>query len=84
MEFPTDTDHMSFPNLAEEIKQESIDENKLLIETELKNTERDVETLVNLINDAKLDLLKTFTSPSDGMKVDDVINVKDWVKKSGN
>ena len=84
MEFPTDTDHMSFPNWAEEIKQESIDENKLLIETELKNTERDVETLVNLINDAKLDLLKTFTSPSDGMKVDDVINVKDWVKKSGN
>ena len=84
MEFPTDTDHMSLSNLAEEIKQQSIDENKLLIETELKNTERDVETLVNLINDAKLDLLKTFTSPSDGMKVDDVINVKDWVKKSGN
>ena len=84
MEFPTDTDHMSLSNLAEEIKQQSIDENKLLIETELKNNERDVETLENLINDAKLDLIKTFTSPSDGMKVDDVINVKDWVKKSGN
>ena len=84
MEFPTDTDHMSLSNLAEEIKQQSIDENKLLIETELKNNERDVETLENLINDAKLDLIKTFTSPSDGMKVDDVMNVKDWVKKSGN
>ena len=84
MEFPTDTDHMSLSNLAEEIKQQSIDENKLFIETELKNNERDVETLENLINDAKLDLIKTFTSPSDGMKVDDVMNVKDWVKKSGN
>ena len=36
--FPTDTDHISFPNTAEEIKQQSIDENKLFIETELKKT----------------------------------------------
>ena len=38
MEFPTDTDHISLPNTAEEIKQQSIDENKLFIETELKRT----------------------------------------------
>ena len=84
MEFPTDTDHMTLPNRAEEIKQQSIDEIKLLIETELKNKEGDAETLVNLTNDAKLDLIKTFTSPSDSMIVDDITNVKDWVKKSGN
>ena len=38
MEFPTDTDQISLPNTAEEIKQQSIDENKLFIETELKRT----------------------------------------------
>ena len=58
MEFPTDTDHISSPNTAEEIKQKSIDENKLFIETELKKNERDIETLENLINDAKRDLIK--------------------------
>ena len=41
MEFPTDTDHISMHNRAEEIKQKSIDENNLLIENKLKN-ERDV------------------------------------------
>ena len=29
IEFPTDTDHVSLPNSAEEIKQQSINENKL-------------------------------------------------------
>ena len=36
MKFPTDTDRISLTNTAEEIKQQSIDENKLFIETELK------------------------------------------------
>ena len=36
IDFPTDTDHIGLPNTAEEIKQQSIDENKLYIETELK------------------------------------------------
>ena len=36
MDFPTDTDHINLPKTAEEIKQQSIDENKLFIETELK------------------------------------------------
>ena len=52
MEFPTDTDHICLPNIAEEIKEQSIDENKLFIETELKKNERNVETLENVINDA--------------------------------
>ena len=30
-DFPTNTDHISLPNTAEEIKQQSIDENKLFI-----------------------------------------------------
>ena len=83
MEFPNDTDHISLPNTAEEIKQQSIDENKLFIETELKKSEKDVET-ENLINNAKHDLIKTFTDPSDGMMVDDIINVNDWINKSDN
>ena len=36
MKFPTDTDHISMPNTAEELKEQSIDEKKLFIETELK------------------------------------------------
>ena len=84
MEFPTDTDHTSLPNTAEQIKQQSIDENKLFIETKLKKNERDVETLENLINDTKHDLIKTFIDPSDCMIVDDITNVNNWVKKSDN
>ena len=84
MEFPTDTDHISLPNTAEEIKQQSIDENKLFTETELKKDQRDVETLENLINDANRDLIKTFTNPSDGLILDDVINLNDWVNKTDN
>ena len=80
MEFPTDTYHISLPNIAEEIKQQRIDENKLFIETQLKKNERDVEPLENLIND----LIKTLTDPSDGMILDDVINVNDWVNKTDN
>ena len=83
IEFPTDTDHISLPNTAEEIKKESIDENKLFIETELKKNERDVETLEKLINDANRDL-KRLTDPSNGMILDHVINVNDWVNKTDN
>ena len=36
MKFPTDTDHISMPNTAAELKEQSIDEEKLFIETELK------------------------------------------------
>ena len=37
IDFLTDTDHISLPNTAEEIKYQTIAEDKLLIETELKN-----------------------------------------------
>ena len=70
MEFPTDTDHIVLPNTVVEVKQQSIDENELFIETELKKNERDVETLEKLINHAKCDLIKTFTNPSHGIIVD--------------
>ena len=49
------------PNTAEEIKQQSINENNLFIETELKRNERNFETLENIIDEAKHDLIKTFT-----------------------
>ena len=53
----------------------------MLIETELKQNERDFETLENLFDEAKRDLTKTFTDPSDDMIVDDM-NVNDWVNKA--
>lgn len=52
IEFPTDTDHICLPNMAEEIKEQSIDENKLFMETEVKKNKRNEETLENVINDA--------------------------------
>ena len=61
MEFPIDTDHISLLNTADWIKQQSMDENILLIGTELRKNERDFETLENLIDEAKRDLIKTFT-----------------------
>ena len=36
MKFPTDTDHISMPNTADGLKEQSIDEKKLFTETELK------------------------------------------------
>ena len=42
IELPTDTDHISLPNTAEEIKQQSIDENKLFTETELKKITKEM------------------------------------------
>lgn len=41
--------------------------------------------MVNLINDVKGDLVKTFTDPSDDMIVDNIINVNDWeINKADN
>ena len=77
MEFPIVNDHISLPNTADEIKQQSIDENKLFMKTEIKKKERDVETLEHLINDGNCDLIKKFTDPSDGMIVDGAINLND-------
>ena len=74
IEFPIDSDHMSLPNTAEEIKQQSIDDRT---KKELKKNERDIETLENLTHDTKRDLIKTFTGGSDGVIVDYIINVND-------
>ena len=79
IEFPIDSDHMSLPNTAEEIKQQSIDDRT---KKELKKNERDIETLENLTHDTKRDLIKTFTGGSDGVIVDYIINVNDWVNKA--
>ena len=54
----------------------------MFTETELKKNKRDFETLENLVDEVKHDLIKTFTNPSDGMMIDDVINVNDWVNKA--
>ena len=74
IEFLIDSDHMSLPNAAEEIKQQSIDDRT---KKELKKNERDIETLENLTHDTKRDLIKTFTGGSDGVIVDYIINVND-------
>ena len=49
IDFPTETDHISLPNTAEKIKQQSVDEMDMNLKTLLKN-ERDVETLENFID----------------------------------
>ena len=74
IEFLIDSDHMSLPNTAEEIKQQSIDDRT---KKELKKNERDIEKLENLTHDTKRDLIKTFTGGSDGVIVDYIINVND-------
>ena len=38
IDFPTDTDHISLPNSAEEIKQQKINEEEIFLKTELKKT----------------------------------------------
>ena len=80
--FPTYTYHISLSNTAEETKKLSIDENKLFIEIELKKNKRDYETLENLVDDAKRDLIKTFVDPRGGIIVASVKNVIDWVNKA--
>lgn len=40
IDFPTDTDHISLPNSAEEIKQQKIKEEKLLFKNRIKKTMR--------------------------------------------
>ena len=57
IDFPTETDHISLPNTAEKIKQQSVDEMDMNLKTLLKN-ERDVETLENFIDETKRDLIK--------------------------
>lgn len=54
----------------------------MLIENELKKNERSFETLENLFNKTKRNLIKTFTDPSDGMVADDVVTVNDWINKT--
>ena len=49
-----------------------------------KNNEIDIETLENLTDVTKRDLLKTFTEPDDKIVVDDIINVNDWGNKTKN
>ena len=40
------------------------------------------ETLKNIADEAKRDLMKTFTSPNDGMLVHNIVNIDDWVNKA--
>ena len=56
----------------------------MFLKTELKKTERDIETLENLIDETKSDLLKAFTEPDGDAVVDDSINVNDWRNKTKN
>ena len=56
----------------------------MLIKIELKRNERDLETLENMIDEAKRKLIKTFTNPSDGMIFDNIINVNDRANKEDN
>ena len=43
----------------------------------MKKNERDVKALENLLDEAKRDIIKTFTEPSVDVIVDDIMNVND-------
>ena len=45
-----DTDHITLPNTAEEIKTQKIEEEKMFLETQLKKNEGDAETLESLLD----------------------------------
>ena len=68
--------------MTEKIKQESISENKLFLKTELKRNKWDFETLENIIDEAKRDLIKTFTDSSGSIIVDEILDVGDCVNKA--
>ena len=51
---------------------------KLYQKKKVKKRSSNKKTLENLINDVKPNLMKTFTGPSNGMIVDDIINVNYW------
>ena len=51
---------------------------KIIPKKKVKKRSSNKKTLENLINDAKPNLMKTFTGPSNGMIVDDIINVNYW------
>ena len=84
IDFPTNTDHRTLPNTAEEIKQQKIEEEKMFLETQLKKNERDAEMLENLLDEAKRDIIETFSEPSVDVIVDDIINVNDWQCETEN
>ena len=54
----------------------------MLLKTELKKNKRDIETLENLIDETKCDLLRTFPEPEGDVVIDDIINVNDWRNKT--
>ena len=50
----------------------------------MKKNERDVKALENLLDEAKRDIIKTFTEPSGDVIVDDIMNVNDWERETEN
>ena len=56
----------------------------MFLETRLKKNERDAKTLENLLDEAKRDIIETFTEPSGDVIVNDIINVNDWQSETEN
>ena len=50
----------------------------------MKKNERDIKALENLLDEAKRDIIKTFTEPSGDVIVDDIMNVNDWERETEN
>ena len=50
----------------------------------MKKNERDVKALENLLDEAKRDIIKTFTEPSVDVIVDDIMNVNDQERETEN
>ena len=50
----------------------------------MKKNERDVKALENLLDEAKRNIIKTFTEPSVDVIADDIMNVNDWERETEN
>ena len=57
-----ETDHLTFPNTAEEIERQVAEELKKRIKLDLARNERDWEIMKGVLLDAKKDLIKTLAS----------------------
>ena len=59
VEYPHDTDHLTFPNTADEIKKQAADKLEQKNKLDFALNERDQEIQEGIILDARKDLIKT-------------------------
>ena len=77
VEYPHDTDHLTFPNTADEIRKQAADELEQKDKLDFALNERDWEIQEEIILDAKKDLIKTLGG-LDGDISNEIIKLSDF------